>query len=187
MFELFLTYWFSWILFIIIMFFVEKNQLRFLFLVRLLLMLILFPIKVTIFSTQVYIVSFVMLGFAIILFVYEKVTFYRIMTTFTMVLGYIGLLFWEKISPIWFFIPSFIIVSMVLVMMSILLQKQFIQQFTSIFLSVLFAQLLYDIFLKVYYLNNVLTNDAILIIVTSSILLIVMYVFRESFKKIFHH
>src|SRR5690625_1107536 len=121
MFELFFTYWFSWILFIIIMFFVEKNQLRFLLIVSLLLMLILFPIKVTIFTTHVYIVSFVMLGFAIILFVNEKVTFYRIMTTFTMVLGYIGLLFWEKISPIWFFMPSFIIVSIMIVLVSILL------------------------------------------------------------------
>src|SRR5699024_3788558 len=120
MFELFLTYWFSWILFIIIMFFVEKNQLRFLLLVSLLIMLILFPIEVTIFTTQVYVVSFVMLGFAIILFAYEKVTFYRIMTTFTMVLGYIGLLFWEKTSPIWFFMPSFIIVSMIITLMAIL-------------------------------------------------------------------
>src|SRR5699024_4180827 len=108
-----------------------------------------------------------------------KVTFYRIMTTFTMVLGYIGLLFWEKTSPIWFFMPSFIIVSMVIVMMAILLQKGIFQQLTSIILSILFAQLLYDIFLKVYFLYDVITNDAILMIVTSSLLLMIMYVFRE--------
>lgn len=187
MFELFLTYWFSWILFIIIIFFVDKNKLRFLLLICLLLIIILFPIKVTIFTTQVYIVNLVLFIFSIIFFVYKKVTFYRIVSTFTMVLGYIGLLFWEKTSPIWFFLPSFIIVSIWIVMMAIILQKGIYLQFTSVLLSVLFAQIIYDIFLKVYLFYDVLSNDSILIIVTSCLLLFVMYVFREGLKKVFQY
>ncbi len=185
MFELFLTYWFSWILFIIIMFFWEKGRLRSFLLFSILIMLIFFPVYITILSIRISIVVFIMFIISMILFVRKKPTYFRFLTTFSMTIGYIGLLFWQKVSPIWFFMPTFMMFSLIIVGVIIFLQKGLFEQISSVILSVLAAHFLYDIFLHVYDLHHELSNDAILTINFSTLLLLMVYFLRANFQKIF--
>src|SRR5690625_7454751 len=90
MYELFLTYWFSWILYIVIVFFMKKSKFRSLLVIWLLLVLVTFPMYIAIDTLQISICLVLLLTGAIIFYVQEKVTVYRLIVTFTISIGYIG-------------------------------------------------------------------------------------------------
>src|SRR5690625_6404917 len=104
MYELFLTYWFSWILYIFMLFLIKKSKVRSLLFIWILLVLVTFPMYITIDTLQISICLVLLLTGAIIFYVQEKVTVYRLIVTFTISIGYTGILIWENITPVWFFI-----------------------------------------------------------------------------------
>src|SRR5690625_1028996 len=179
----FLTYWFSWILFIIIVFFMNKSKLRSSLIIWLLLVLITFPMFVTVKTLQISICLGLLISGAIIFYVQEKVSIYRLIVTFTISIGYTGILIWEHITPVWFFMPSFIIISILLVSVMIVLFRQLHEQISVVLVGGLFGHVLYDLLLIGYSLHNVVGNNAYIVICLTVLLLIVIHAMKEMYKK----
>ena len=179
----FLTYWFSWILFIIIVFFMKKSKLRTMLTVWLLIVLITFPMYVTFMDLQISIVFVLLLCGAIIFYVREKITIYRLIVTFTISVGYTGILIWETVAPVWFFMPSFFMIAILLVFINSMMTKHLYEQIASVLVGVLFGHVLYDLLLIGYSLHNVIGNNAYIVICLTVLLLIVIHAMKEMYKK----
>lgn len=183
MYEQFLIYWFSWIIFIIIVFFMNRSTFRSFLIIWVLLVLITFPIFVMIKNVQISICLVLLISGAIIFYVREKVTIYRLIVTFTIFIGYTGILFWKNITPVWFFMPSFIIISILIVSLMIVLLKQLHEQISVVLLGVLFGHVFYDLLLIDYSLHNQIGNNAYLVICLTILILICIHTMKNIYKK----
>lgn len=183
MYEQFLIYWFSWIIFIIIVFFMNRSTFRSFLIIWVLLVLITFPIFVMIKNIQISICLVLLISGAIIFYVREKVTIYRLIVTFTIFIGYTGILFWKNITPVWFFMPSFIIISILIVSLMIVLLKQLHEQISVVLLGVLFGHVFYDLLLIDYSLHNQIGNNAYLVICLTILILICIHTMKNIYKK----
>src|SRR5690625_632390 len=180
MYELFLTYWFSWMLYIIIVFFIKKSKLRTWLTIWLLLVLITLPMFITVINFKISLVLIFLIIGAIIFYVQKKVTLYRLIVTFTISIGCTGVLIWEKITPVWFFMPPFFLISMLLVFVNFVLMKHLYEQISIVLLGVLIGYVLYDLLLIGYRLHNEIGNRAYLVICFTVLLLLFLHARSEE-------
>lgn len=121
-----LFYWFSWILWIIVTFFMRKGRNRLVFASCILLSIIVSSITISIYS--LFTISFTF----IVLFLYSLVILANLSNhmklTFasaTISICYIALLIWEKVSPVWMIFPRIIIFAFIIGFVAIILSNQF--------------------------------------------------------------
>jgi len=183
MYELFLTYWFSWILYIVIVFFMKKSKFRSLLVIWLLLVLVTFPMYIAIDTLQISICLVLLLTGAIIFYVQEKVTVYRLIVTFTISIGYTGILIWENITPVWFFMPPFFMIAILLVCINIVMMKQMYEQIAAVLVGVLFGHILYDLLLIGYSLQYKIGNNAYLVICLTILMLMFIHMVKNFYQK----
>ncbi|WP_100010782.1 hypothetical protein [Lentibacillus sediminis] len=123
-----LFYWFSWILWIIVTFFMKKGRVRTLLACWILLVLI-FADAYIIINEHDLSLGFVWIFFGALIWLLQlpRVT-YHIFASFTLTIGYTGMLYWAQASPVWLFLPRTFLLSFLLSLILFLLAKEFISQ-----------------------------------------------------------
>src|SRR5699024_5038845 len=124
MFEQFLMNWLLWLLFIIIFFFMEKSKKR-------TMLTICFLFIITISSTYMNIhiahVSLSMIIFIFGAFIYlseAPFSFLPLFKAFTIMIFYCGLLLWQVVAPVWFFLSGYFMIPALVVFLLILLSSR---------------------------------------------------------------
>lgn len=179
MYEQFLYFWLIWIFFIIIAFFMGESKKRSFLLFWILLMLFVSRLYLTVGSIEISCTFILLIIGAIILFV-QQFSVYTLIVTFSLMIGYVALLIWEKITPIWFFMPSFLIIPIIIVMLVTILVQPFYTQVTIALVSASFGQLIFEFLLIVYRLHDIIGEEVFLIHVSLIVLMLIFIRFIHS-------
>ena len=185
MYEQFLYYWLLWIIFIIVTFFIHQSKQRSYILFWLLVIIISSPYQITVQTMQVSIVFFVMFFGSIVLFSFKSISFYRLFGTFTVMICYISLLLWEIITPVWFFMPSYFIITFIIVLLVHLLFHTLYEQVTVSLLGLALGQLMYELIVFSYHLNDEIGSEQFIIQVSFILLFqMLIYAFQSIIEQL---
>lgn len=88
------------------------------------------------------------------IYVQPNLTLQRIFITFTLMTAYIGLRLWEVAAPIWFFLPTIIMIPLIISIGTVVLVQPFKQRMIHIIFSLTFGELFHSLILNGYYLHN---------------------------------
>ena len=178
--EEFLFYWLMWIIFIIVYFFMDTGRKRTLFLYWILITIITTNMSLNINGVSVSIAFLCFLLSVIIFYVTDVFSIYKMIATFPIMIGYVSLLMWKKITPIWFFMPSYFMIPVLsVVVISFLLQKQY-EQITAALVGITFGQLIYEMIVMSYRLNNIIGEHIFFIHISITILLLIIIHFIQT-------
>ena len=180
--ELVLFYYLSWLLCILIYFFMQISSIRTSLFLYTLLFINISPFFITVSSTQVSL-SFIILVFGtIILFGFTIFRTYEWIVAFICMISYVALLLWDKISPVLFFMPSKLIISSLLVLILCLLLKPFTHKIAIAFVGLTLGQFVYESILIGYGLHGTIGDYRYINYILVTILLIVLV---ESVQKMY--
>ncbi|MEI3610802.1 YphA family membrane protein [Pseudogracilibacillus sp. SO30301A] len=178
--EEFLFYWLMWVFFIIVYFFMETGRKRTLFLFWILITIITTNMFLNINGVSVSIAFLCFLLSVIIFYVTDVFSIYKMIATFPIMIGYVSLLMWKKITPIWFFMPSYFMIPILsVVVISFLLQKHY-EQITAALVGISFGQLIYEMIVISYRLNNIIGEQVFFIHISITILLLIIIQFFQT-------
>lgn len=178
--EEFLFYWLMWIIFIIVYFFMDTGRKRTLFLFWILITIITTNMSLNINGVSVSIAFLCFLLSVIIFYVTDVFSIYKMIATFPIMIGYVSLLMWKKITPIWFFMPSYFMIPVLsVVVVSFLLPKQY-EQITAALVGITFGQLIYEMIVMSYRLNNIIGEHTFFIHISITILLLIIIQFIQT-------
>jgi|SRR5690625_1560702 len=155
MYEQFLFYWFIWIIFIIVAFFMEKGKHRSFLLFWILSILLFSSFTVQINELKINSAVIILIIGAIIFYVQCNLKFLFFLATFNVMICYVALLIWEKITPIWFFMPSYMQIPFMMVIMITIVLDIFYEQIAVTLLGFTLGQLLFELILFAYGLNDI--------------------------------
>lgn len=179
MYEEFLTYWLIWIIFIIVYFFMKNGMKRSLFLFWILLTIIATNIFININSTSVSMAFILLLCGAIIFYVTNSFSIYKMIATFSIMIGYVSLLMWKKITPIWFFMPSYFMIPVLSVVVITFLLHDHYAQITAALVGITFGQLIYELIIISYQLNTIIGERVFFIHISITILFLILIQFIQ--------
>src|SRR5690625_5823138 len=108
-----IVYWFGWMLWIIVTFLMKKDQRRTKLACWILLILLCSNIYFTIENHNISLTFIVLLGIAIFLHAQIPRFMYHVFISFTIMIGYAALLLWEKNTPVWLFMPRFVLIPLI--------------------------------------------------------------------------
>lgn len=172
--EQFLFYWLSWLLVIIVFFFMNQSKTKSFFLFTLFLVIIFINDTVTIFPYQTISISFVILTvFALIYFVSTSLNIYDLFATLTIIVAYTALLLWAKVAPIWFVIHPYLLVPILIYIFISSLYDQLTKQVVSVSLSLTIGHYIYGVILFQYQLKSNV-NESFFIYLYITILLLIL-------------
>lgn len=178
--EEFLFYWLIWIIFIIVYFFMDNGRKRTLFLFWILLTILTANMFLVVEGVSVSIAFLCFLLGVIIFYVVDVFSIYKMIATFPIMIGYVSLLMWKKITPIWFFMPSYFMIPVLsVVVISFLLQEHY-EQITAALVGISFGQLIYEMIVISYRLNNIIGEQVFFIHISITILLLIIIHFIQT-------
>lgn len=185
MYEQFLYYWFVWMIIIIVTFLMKNGKKRSFLLIWLLLMVAISQTYFWIDSIQIYYVFIILLVGALIFYVHHTVSTYHFFVTFSIMAGYTSLLIWEIITPVWFFMPSYFLIPVILVVFTTFLIPSFYQQISVILVGMSFGQMIFEFLLIVYSLNNIIGKETLFIHINVAILFLIVLNFLNGITLYF--
>lgn len=180
MFEEFLYYWLFWIIFVVIYFFMDIGYKRSYLIGWILLMICLGNFTIIV-SEITFSISFLLLLLgALIFYTFSPITFYKLFATFSVMVGYVSLLLWKKITPIWFFMPSLFMISVLSSVLILILVHEYHDQIKVALVSIAFGHLIYEFIVISYRLHYVVGERTFFIHISLIILFIMMYHFIQT-------
>lgn len=179
MYEEFLTYWLIWIIFIIVYFFMKNGMKRSLFLFWILLIIIATNLFININGTSVSMAFIFLLCGAVIFYVTNTFSIYKMIATFSIMIGYVSLLMWKKITPIWFFMPSYFMIPVLSVVVITFLLHDHYAQITAALVGITFGQLIYELIIISYQLNTIIGERVFFIHISITILFLILIQFIQ--------
>src|SRR5699024_9384793 len=124
MFEQFLMYWLLWLLFIIIFFFMEKSKKRTMFTFWLLFIIMFSSTYMNINISKVFFLMIIII-FCVFIYLSEALfSFLPLFKAFTIMIFYCGLLLWQVVAPVWFFLSGYFMIPVLVVFLLILLSRR---------------------------------------------------------------
>ncbi|RKQ37675.1 hypothetical protein D8M06_02400 [Oceanobacillus halophilus] len=147
-------YWFSWIFWIIITFLMNKSKFRTVLAYWILLSIIVSPFTLMIGGYSVAMTVFLLLFGTILLLVRQQQIIFNLFKSFTIMVGYTSLLFWEKISPIWIIAPRIILFSIIIGSIVTLISRDFYSRIGICLLGMLVGEVIYSFILASYGLHE---------------------------------
>ncbi|MCG3418832.1 hypothetical protein [Oceanobacillus jordanicus] len=147
-------YWVGWMLWITTTFFMKRGKKRDLYTVWLLSILILSNTNVMIGEIEYNTSLFLLIIGSFILLLHLKRQIYLTICTFTIMLGYASLLFWEKAAPIWLFWPREVLVPLLLSLTALLLVRGLESRLCVVLLGTSFGECVFSFTLSSYGLSR---------------------------------
>lgn len=173
MYEQFLYFWLMWIIFIIVTFFMQTNRKRTFLMIWILLMITSTNLYISVQSIQISFNFILLFVGTIIFYVYNSFSAYKMILTFTIMIGYVSILIWQKITPIWFFMPSYFMIPVLIVILILLLIPNFYEQLPIGIMGIVFGQFLFEWIIISYRLHDVIGNKSFFIHVCFIILFLI--------------
>jgi len=187
MYEHFLYFWLTWILFINVYFFMEKSKKRSFFMGWILLILICTNEWIQWNGISISLSFLFLLAGANIFYAINSYTMLRLLATFSVMISYASLLIWEKITPVWFFMPSYFMNPILTAILIIFLVDGLYARLQIALAGVAFGQLVYELILISYRLHHVIGETALFIHISLVLLfLILMHFIQLCLQKISH-
>lgn len=178
--------WLSWILWIIVTFFMTKSRTRTLLAIWILLTIIGSNMFIVV---ENYYISYAYLSMIIgALIMHGKCLrwIYHIFVSLTVMIGYTAILLWEYTSPIWMVLPRFVIIPSLCCLMILPLVRGIYNQLMTGLLGICSGELLYSLMLSGYHLHKPIGDsvflDHILLIMSS---LFVIHIIHQIRAKLF--
>lgn len=168
-------HWFSWIFCVIVLFFMPKSKYRTYLIYWIFISIMLANLYITI-GTYTISLSFIVIFFgAFLSFSVLKGTFYHIIASFIIMIGYAGILLLEKNAPIWIFGPRYLVISVLSVLLIIVLSNDFYPRVMTALVGLCSGEALYSLIIINYHLPKTLGELAFMdsMLITIFLLLLV--------------
>jgi len=148
-----LFYWFCWIFCVITLFFLEKNKARTFFSFWILISIICSNQYIKIDYYYSVSLTFIILYIgSLVIFSKLSNKIYHFIASFTMMIGYVGLLLFEKNSPIWLIGPRMLLISVITSVLISFLSKNFYSRLAIGLVGMCSGEILYSIILVNYHM-----------------------------------
>ncbi|MEN1969141.1 hypothetical protein WMZ97_13830 [Lentibacillus sp. N15] len=151
--------WFAWILWIIVTFFMKKGSRRTFFACIILLLICGSNASWAISGYQVT-PSFVILLASLIFFHGVAQSLYLLFASFTICLGYTGILFWEQITPIWMFLPRYVLIPLILIILVSTITNRMDYKLAVGLIGITFGEIYYSLILASYSIQETIGDMA---------------------------
>lgn len=173
-------FWLGWFLWIIVTFLIRKSKQRTNLACWILLTLLCSNIYFTIESYHISLTFLILLGGAILLLARLPRFMYHIFISFTIMIGYAAMLLWEKNTPVWLFLPRFILIPLISVIMINMLARGVHNRLVTGLLGISAGELIYSIILSGYDLQEAIGEMGFL---DNLMVTIVLIVFLDILQK----
>lgn len=159
----------------------EKQSLKTFFLYWTFFVIIGINVYISLFNSLEISFSFVILIIgSLIYYVMFPLSIYKLVTTFTLMVWYVALLMWEKITPVWYIVSSTILIPFFISFIIILLVKPLLEQLAIVLVGLSIGQLVFGFILISYQLHHVLAEIHFFIYLYISILFIIVFHFLQD-------
>lgn len=186
--ELVLFYYFCWFIQIFVFFFMQPSRLTKLLHSFILIYICVSPYFILVDSMYIsfsYIILFLCTFFLFGLSIFR---IEMIIITFMCMIGYVGLLIWEKLVPILLFIPSKLWIGIIIICFVRFLLKSFHHQMIVIIIGFTWGQLMYEIILIFYRLDDTIGNYKYMnYLFYTIVFLVISKWFSQFVKKVYHY
>ena len=173
MFDKFLMYWLLWLICIIVVFFKNSSPRQTWLIIWILSVISVSNTYFELVHLEIS-VSFVMILFGSFMMTAEpSFSFLQLFRAFILLLVYCTLLIWEMVAPVWFFLSSYFIIPVFIVLVAVMLNKRIKEVFGYLILGITLGQLLFDLLLYLYHIHNQIGMTYYFIHVGCSVLLLI--------------
>lgn len=177
--------WLSWILWIIVTFFMRKSRRRTFLASWILLTMIGSRLFMIIDHHHISFAYMSVICGAFLLHSKSSRWVYHLFASLTVMIGYTAILLWEYTSPIWMFLPRFVMIPFLCSFLILSLVKGFYNQLMTGLLGICAGELLYSLMLSSYHLHkpvgDLIFLDHILLTMSS---LFFMYLIKVARVKL---
>lgn len=179
-----LFFWISWILWVIVTFFMQKNLQRLLFAIYILLLIITSQIYISINEFTLSVSLLLTIVACLIALSKLKRPLYYTFISFTVMIGYMAILIWEKTTPVWMFLPRNLLIPMILLILIICLGGRLRERLTYSMFGICSGEMMYHMMFSNYFLSDVIGNlsflDLLLVTVGYNIMISVFQYINEK-------
>ncbi|SHF57213.1 YphA family membrane protein [Ornithinibacillus halophilus] len=147
-------YWFSWIFWVVVTFFMKKNNARTMLSYWILLCITLSNVYISIDVFHVSVTIIILLIGGFVIFTQLPNTIYHLFTSLTLMIGYTSFLIWESQAPIWLFMPREILLPLMLVALICILTYKFYYRLSIALIGICSGEFLYSFLLSSYYFSH---------------------------------
>ncbi|WP_096270473.1 YphA family membrane protein [Paucisalibacillus globulus] len=147
-------YWVSWLLWAMVTFILPKDKSRTVLAIWILLTIIVsnFYISIADFEFSISYLAVVIGGFVLLARLKQKGL--QIFSAITIMIGFTSLLIWETNAPVWVFMPRLVIIPLICMILTIFVNKQFINRITISIIGLCSGEFLYNLLLINYSITQ---------------------------------
>ncbi|HZW68623.1 MAG TPA: hypothetical protein VFF20_08480 [Pseudogracilibacillus sp.] len=180
--ENYLFYWLSWLLIIIVYFFMKKSWQTYFFLSILFILIMTVNVQVNVFAQLSVNIAFIIaLLTAFLYYAHFTLSTYHLLTSFMFIFAYVALLLWGKISPVWFIMDLRVMIPLILASLLIFVCKDANLRLATALFGVLIGQFIFDLILIRYRLHMQIGSlFSFNMLYTIIVMLLISYLISES-------
>nr|GGG65193.1 hypothetical protein GCM10011398_06040 [Virgibacillus oceani] len=173
-------YWIGWIFWVIVTFFMKKGRQRTFYACWILFIILSSSVSIQVSKYQIGL-SFIILLIGSIYFHSIAKSLYLLFSAFTISLGYIAILFWERITPVWIFLPRTVLIPLIMTFLIVLLTDSLHDKLAVGLLGLTSGEIFHSIILSSYRLYETIGGLAFL---DSFFMMAMFVVFIDSLLKV---
>jgi|SRR5690625_1706202 len=147
-------YWFSWIIIIWILFFMEKNSKRKILAYWVLLIIIGSNLYITVGYYSVSVSFLLIFAGSVIRLITQPRFLYQLLCSFTVAIMYAAIHFWLHIAPVWLFLPVTVIIPLSCSLFTVLLVRESLYRKAICLFGICSGEMIYSITMTGYGLHR---------------------------------
>ncbi|RDW22034.1 YphA family membrane protein [Oceanobacillus chungangensis] len=151
-----LFYWFSWILWIIATFILEKNRLRTFMAGWILLSITGTYVNLEIINQTFSLAFIILFGGSTVLLARNEKLLYHTFSALTLTIGFASFRIWEVLSPMLKFLPSGLLITLLFSLLTCILTRNYYSRLSVCILGMLTGEMIYQLTLSYYGFNEVI-------------------------------
>jgi hypothetical protein len=178
-------YWFCWLLWVIVTFLLPREKARTFLAIWILLTIIVsnLYISINIFEISLSYLFILIGGFIFLGTLQHKIL--QIFSAITIMVGFTSLLIWEANAPVWLFMPRLIIIPIICVLLTIMVNKQFLNRLAINIIGLCSGEFVYSVLLSNYSIMQTIGDMEFLdTLFVCLIILISIEVIRKAKNKV---
>lgn len=150
----YLFYWISWMLWIVVTFFMKKNKQRTFFLYGILILITCSNHYISLGDYQFSLAYVILFIACLLIYTLFKGQIYHLFKAFIIMIGYSSILIWNSSAPIWIFIHELILIPVFCCLLMIMLTTGAYKRLMIGIIGMSFGELFYVLILSSYDLNK---------------------------------
>lgn len=168
-------FWLLWLLLIIVRFFMTDSTLRITYMIWLLLVISTAAVFIQFADFMVSVAWLIIASGVLFSFCWTYLWMKQLFYIFILMIGYTGLLYWQGLAPIWFFLPLDMLIPVLLSVLVILLEHNKQRAYMILVGGITFGQAFYQVILWLYGLDNVIGGETYMLSLSYSLFLTCLF------------